>query len=197
MRRLLIILCILLVSSISIAWPSMALDHDDEKIKQTARNIRLHISELDQMLKEHLRKALEEYGNRPVECSEEKGRTTLSECVEDSANTLTKTTITIAKVSPDEEDPIGDLSDTEERFALYTAELNRTNDLLARAGAKLYLNSLDVGPEMDQLRRSVITYIERKRTYELRTKQAILIAIVAVILLAIFSAIFSVIQRFR
>ena len=75
--------------------------------------------------------------------------------------------------------------------------MNKTNDLLARAGAKLYLTSLDVAPEMDQLRRDVIVFIERKQAYELRTKQALLIATVAIILIAIFSLIFAVIQRFR
>ncbi|WP_033069237.1 hypothetical protein [Thalassospira australica] len=197
MRRLLIILCLILGGSIFVAWPTLALDQDDVTIRETARDIRLQISQLDQQLKEHLRRALEEFGNRPVECESDAPRKTLSECVATDANSLTKTTITISNAGPEDENLLGDLSDTEERFALFTKEMNRTNDLLARAGAKLYLTSLDVAPEMDQLRRDVIIYVERKQAYELRTKQALLIATVAIILITIFSMIFLVIQRFR
>jgi len=197
LRRLLIILCLMVAGSIFIVWPSMALDHDNDNIQETAREIRVHISELDRQLKEHLRKALDEYGERPVECATDESRKTLAECINDDANNLTKTTITISHSSANDEDLIGDLSDTEERFALLTQEMNRTNDLLARAGAPLYLSSLDVAPEMDQLRRNVIIYIERRQANELRTKQALLIATVAIILVAIFSLIFAVIQRIR
>ncbi|WP_297025065.1 hypothetical protein [Thalassospira sp.] len=175
----------------------MALDQDDTTIRDTARDIRLRISELDQQLKEHLRRALEEFGTRQVECTPDQPRKTLSECVEVDARDLTRTTITIASAGQDDANLLDDLADTEERFALFTREMNKTNDLLARAGAKLYLNSLDVAPEMDQLRRDVIVYVERKQAYELRTKQALLIATVAIILVAIFSLIFAVVQRFR
>ncbi|MEQ9347553.1 MAG: hypothetical protein RIG26_14025 [Thalassospira sp.] len=197
MRRLLIILCLMVAGSIFIVWPSMALDHDNDNIQETARDIRLRLSELDLQLKEHLRKALEEYGDRPVECSADQTSKTLAECVETDPSGLTQTTITIAHTYENDENLMGDLSDTEERYALFTQEMNKTNDLLARAGAKLYLNSLDVAPEMDQLRRNVIIYIERKEANELRTKQALLIATVAIILVAIFSLIFAVIQRIR
>lgn len=197
MRRLLIILCLILAGSLFVAWPTMALDQDDTTIRDTARDIRLRISELDQQLKEHLRRALEEFGTRQVECTPDQPRKTLSECVEVDARDLTRTTITIASAGQDDANLLDDLADTEERFALFTREMNKTNDLLARAGAKLYLNSLDVAPEMDQLRRDVIVYVERKQAYELRTKQALLIATVAIILVAIFSLIFAVVQRFR
>ncbi|KJE36528.1 hypothetical protein UF64_02140 [Thalassospira sp. HJ] len=197
MRRLLIIMCLILAGSLFVAWPTMALDQDDTTIRDTARDIRLRISELDQQLKEHLRRALEEFGTRQVECTSDQPRKTLSECVEVDARDLTRTTITIASAGQDDANLLDDLADTEERFALFTREMNKTNDLLARAGAKLYLNSLDVAPEMDQLRRDVIVYVERKQAYELRTKQALLIATVAIILVAIFSLIFAVVQRFR
>lgn len=197
MRRLLIILCLILAGSIFVAWPTMALDQSDATIRDTARDIRLRISELDQQLKEHLRRALEEFGNRQVECTSGLPRKSLSKCIEDDARDLTRTTITIASAGTDDSNLLDDLADTEERFALFTREMNKTNDLLARAGASLYLKSLDVTPEMDQLRREVIVYIERKQAYELRTKQALLIATVAIILVAIFSLIFFVIQRFR
>lgn len=197
MRRLLIILCLILAGSIFVAWPTMALDQSDATIRDTARDIRLRISELDQQLKEHLRRALEEFGNRQVECTSGLPRKSLSKCIEDDARDLTRTTITIASAGKDDSNLLDDLADTEERFALFTREMNKTNDLLARAGASLYLKSLDVTPEMDQLRREVIVYIERKQAYELRTKQALLIATVAIILVAIFSLIFFVIQRFR
>ncbi|MBC08463.1 MAG: hypothetical protein CMO10_19465 [Thalassospira sp.] len=197
MRRLLIIMCLILAGSLFVAWPTMALDQDDTTIRDTARDIRLRISELDQQLKEHLRRALEEFGTRQVECTPDQPRKTLSECVEVDARDLTRTTITIASAGQDDANLLDDLADTEERFALFTREMNKTNDLLARAGAKLYLNSLDVAPEMDQLRRDVIVYVERKQAYELRTKQALLIATVAIILVAIFSLIFAVVQRFR
>ncbi|MBX2829667.1 MAG: hypothetical protein KTR23_00580 [Rhodospirillales bacterium] len=197
MRRLLIILSLMVAGSIFIVWPSMALDHDNDNIQETARDIRVRISELDRQLKEHLRKALEEYGERPVECAPNDSGKSLAECINDDANNLTKITITISHISENEEELIGDLSDTEERFALFTQEMNRTNDLLARAGATLYLNGFDVAPEMDQLRRNVIVYIEQKQANELRTKQALLIATVAIILVAIFSLIFAVIQRIR
>ncbi len=197
MRRLLIILCLILAGSIFVAWPTMALDQDDTSIRDTARDIRLKISDLDQQLKEHLRRALEEFGTRPVECTTDQPRKSLSKCIEEDARDLTRTTITIASSGRDVADLLDDLADTEERFALFTREMNKTNDLLARAGAKLYLTSLDVAPEMDQLRRDVIVFIERKQAYELRTKQALLIATVAIILIAIFSLIFAVIQRFR
>ncbi|MBO6809290.1 hypothetical protein [Thalassospira sp.] len=197
MRRLLIILCFILAGSIFVAWPTMALDQDDTSIRDTARDIRRNISELDQQLKEHLRRALEEFGTRPVECTTDQPRKSLSKCIEEDARDLTRTTITIASSGGDDADLLDDLADTEERFALFTREMNKTNDLLARAGAKLYLTSLDVAPEMDQLRRDVIVFIERKQAYELRTKQALLIATVAIILIAIFSLIFAVIQRFR
>ncbi len=197
MRRLLIILCLILAGSIFVAWPTMALDQDDTSIRDTARDIRLKISDLDQQLKEHLRRALEEFGTRPVECTTDQPRKSLSKCIEEDARDLTRTTITIASSGGDDADLLDDLADTEERFALFTREMNKTNDLLARAGAKLYLTSLDVAPEMDQLRRDVIVFIERKQAYELRTKQALLIATVAIILIVIFSLIFAVIQRFR
>ena len=197
MRRLLIILCLILAGSIFVAWPTMALDQDDTSIRDTALDIRLKISDLDQQLKEHLRRALEEFGTRPVECTTDQPRKSLSKCIEEDARDLTRTTITIASSGGDDADLLDDLADTEERFALFTREMNKTNDLLARAGAKLYLTSLDVAPEMDQLRRDVIVFIERKQAYELRTKQALLIATVAIILIAIFSLIFAVIQRFR
>ena len=197
MRRLLIILCLILAGSIFVAWPTMALDQDDTSIRDTARDIRLKISELDQQLKEHLHRALEEFGTRPVECTTDQPRKSLSKCIEEDARDLTRTTITIASSGRDAADLLDDLADTEERFALFTREMNKTNDLLARAGAKLYLTGLDVAPEMDQLRRDVIVFIERKQAYELRTKQALLIATVAIILIAIFSLIFAVIQRFR
>ncbi|KZB72460.1 MULTISPECIES: hypothetical protein [Thalassospira] len=197
MRRLLIILCLILAGSIFVAWPTMALDQDDTSIRDTARDIRLKISDLDQQLKEHLRRALEEFGTRPVECTTDQPRKSLSKCIEEDARDLTRTTITIASSGGDDADLLDDLADTEERFALFTREMNKTNDLLARAGAKLYLTGLDVAPEMDQLRRDVIVFIERKQAYELRTKQALLIATVAIILIAIFSLIFAVIQRFR
>jgi hypothetical protein len=197
LRRLLIILCLILAGSIFVVWPTMALDQNDTTIRETARDIRLRISELDQQLKEHLRRALMEFGNRQVECTSDQPRKALSQCVEDDARDLMRTTITIASAGQDGPDLLDDLADTEERFALFTREMNKTNDLLARAGAKLYLSSLDVAPEMDQLRRDVIVYVERKQAYELRTKQALLIATVAIILIAIFSLIFAVIQRFR
>lgn len=197
MRRLLIIFCLILAGSIFIVWPTMALDQDDTTIRETARDIRLRISELDQQLKEHLKRALEEFGSRQVECTSDQPRKSLSQCIEEDAHDLTRTTITIASAGKDDKNLLDDLADTEERFALFTREMNKTNDLLARAGARLYLNSLDVAPEMDQLRRDVIVFVERKQAYELRTKQALLIATVAIILIAIFSLIFAVIQRFR
>lgn len=197
MRRLLIILCLILAGSLFVAWPTMALDQGDRSIRDTARDVRLRISELDQQLKDHLRRALVEFGNRQVECGTDHQQKTLSDCVETDARHLTQTTITITSAGQKDADLLNDLSDTEERFALFTREMNETNDLLARAGAKLYLTSLDVAPEMDQLRRDVIDYIERKQAYELRTKQAILIATVALILTAIFSMIVLLIQRFR
>ncbi|BDW94983.1 hypothetical protein MACH10_06680 [Thalassospira tepidiphila] len=197
MRRLLIIFCLILAGSIFVVWPTMALDQDDTTIRETARDIRLQISELDQQLKEHLKRALEEFGNRQVECTSDQPRKSLSQCIEEDARDLTRTTITIASAGKDDKNLLDDLADTEERFALFTREMNKTNDLLARAGARLYLNSLDVAPEMDQLRRDVIVFVERKQAYELRTKQALLIATVAIILIAIFSLIFAVIQRFR
>ncbi|MHC8494787.1 hypothetical protein ACTU44_18985 [Thalassospira sp. SM2505] len=197
MSRFLVIVCLLIAGSMFAVWPSMALDQDVSEIRSTARDIRLQVSELDKQLKEHLRKALEEYGNRAVECSDDQPRATLSECVEADANSLIKTTITIARAGDNEDDLTGDLADTEERYALFTQQMNKTNDLLARAGARLYLSGLDVAPEMDQLRHNVIAYIELKQANELRTKQALLIATVAIILIAIFSLIFAVIQRFR
>lgn len=197
MRRLLIILCLILAGSLFVAWPTMALDQGDQSIRDTARDVRLRISQLDQQLKDHLRRVLAEFGNRQVECGADQQRKTLSDCIESDARHLTRTTITIASAGQNDADLLDDLSDTEERFALFTREMNETNDLLARAGAKLYLTSLDVAPEMDQLRRDVIDYVERKQAYELRTKQAILIATVALILTAIFSMIFLLIQRFR
>ena len=197
LRRILVVLCLMIAGSIFIAWPSMALDQNSTDIRETARDIRLRVSELDRQLKEHLRKALEEYGNRTVECSDEKPRTTLAECVEADASDLTKITITIARAGDQKDDPAGDLADTEERYALFTQQMNKTNDLLARAGAKLYLNSLDVTPEMDQLRRNVIAFIELKRANDLRTEQALLIATIAIILIGIFGVIFVVLQRFR
>ncbi|WP_336233316.1 hypothetical protein [Thalassospira sp. CH_XMU1458] len=197
MRRLLIIFCLILAGSIFVVWPTMALDQDDTTIRETARDIRLRISELDQQLKEHLKRALEEFGSRQVECTSDQPRKSLSQCIEEDARHLTRTTITIASAGKDDKNLLDDLADTEERFALFTREMNKTNDLLARAGARLYLNSLDVAPEMDQLRRDVIVFVERKQAYELRTKQALLIATVAIILIAIFSLIFAVIQRFR
>ncbi|NIY77669.1 hypothetical protein HED22_18605 [Thalassospira sp. HF15] len=197
MRRLLIFFCLIMAGSIFVVWPTMALDQDDATIRDTARDIRLRISELDQQLKEHLRRALEEFGDRQVECTSDQPRKSLSQCVEVDARDLTRTTITVASAGKDDSNLLDDLADTEERFAVFTREMNKTNDLLARAGAKVYLNSLDVVPEMDQLRRDVIVYVERKQAYELRTKQALLIATVAIVLIAIFSLIFAVIQRFR
>ncbi len=175
----------------------LAWRQNSKDIRETAREIRLRVSELDQQLKEHLRKTLEEYGNRSVECWADKTRTTLAECVKADANDLTKTAITVARAGDNEDDLTGDLADTEERYALFTQQMNKTNDLLARAGAKLYLNSFDVTPEMDQLRRNVIAFIELKRANELRTKQAILIATIVIILIAIFTLIFVVLKRFR
>ncbi len=197
MRRVLIILSLILAGSVFIAWPTMALDQDDATIKQSARDIRVQVAELDQQLREHLRKALDEYGERSVECGEDQSRKSLAECVEGDASDLTQTTITVATAGPDDEDFLDDLSDTEERFALFTDKMNRANDLLARAGAKLYMKSLDVAPEMDQLRRDVIVHVERKRAHDLRTKQALLIATIVLVLMTIFSLIFMVIQRFR
>lgn len=197
MRRVLIILSLILAGSVFIAWPTMALDQDDDNIKQSARDIRVQVAELDQQLREHLRKTLREYGERFVECGEDKSRKSLAECVEDDASDLTQTTITVATSGPNEDDFLGDLSDTEERFALFTDKMNRANDLLAHAGATLYMKSLDVAPEMDQLRRDVIIHVERKRAHDLRTKQAMLIATIVLVLMAIFSMIFMVIKRFR
>lgn len=197
MRHILIILCLMIAGSIFVAWPSMALDQNSTDIRQTARDIRLRVSELDRQLKEHLRKALEEYGDRTVECTEDATHTTLAQCVEADPNDLTKTVITIAYADNRKDDPSGDLANTEERYALFIQHMNKTNDLLARAGATLYLNSLDVTPEMDQLRRNVIAFIELKQANELRTKQVLLIATIAVILIGIFGVIFVVLQRFR
>lgn len=197
MRRILVVLCLMIAGSMFVVWPSMALDQNSTDIRETARDIRLRVSELDRQLKEHLRKALLEYGDRQVECSEDKPRTTLAECVEADAGDLTKTVITIARAGDKENDPSGDLADTEERYALFTQQMNKTNDLLARAGAKLYLNSLDVTPEMDQLRRNVIAFIELKQANDMRVEQAVLIATIAAILIGIFGVIFVVLQRFR
>lgn len=197
MSRILMIICLIVAGSVFLSWPGMALDHETDKIEETAREIRLRISQLDQQLKEHLRKALEEFGDRPVECVPDQARKSLSDCIRDEGNELTEVTITIAESNKRDDDPLGDLSDTEERFALFIEKLNKTNDLLAGAGATLYRSSLDITPEMDQLRRNVIVYVERKQTRDLRTKQAILIATVAIILIAIFALIFAVIRRIR
>ena len=197
MPRIMMIICLILAGSAFLSWPGMALDHETEKIKETAREIRLNIAELDQQLKEHLRKAIEEYGNRPLECTPGAPRKSLSECIEDEGQDLTQTTITVARSNDRDDDPMGDLADTEERFALFIEKMNKTNDLLAGAGAKLYRSGFDITPEMDQLRRNVIVYVERKQTRDLRTKQAMLIAAVAIILIGIFAVIFAVIRRFR
>ena len=197
MPRILIIICMILAGSVFLSWPGMALDSQTDQIKETAREIRLQISQLDLQLKEHLRKALEEFGDRPVECAPNEARQSLSDCIAEDGDTLTHTTITVAKVSKQDDDPLGDLKDTEERFALFTEQLNKTNDLLASAGATLYRSGFDITPEMDQLRRNVIVYVERKQANDLRTKQALLIATVAIILIAIFGLIFAVIRRFR
>ena len=197
MPRILIIICMILAGSVFLTWPGMALDNQTDQIKETAREIRLQISQLDLQLKKHLRKALEEFGDRPVECAPNEAPQSLSDCIAEDGDTLTHTTITVAKVSKQDDDPLGDLKDTEERFALFTEQLNKTNDLLASAGATLYRSGFDITPEMDQLRRNVIVYVERKQANDLRTKQALLIATVAIILIAIFGLIFAVIRRFR
>ena len=75
--------------------------------------------------------------------------------------------------------------------------LNKTNDLLSRAGAKMYRTSFDITPEMDQLRRQVIVYVERKQEYDLRLNQAMLIAGVTLVLIAIFAMIFFATRRIR
>lgn len=74
---------------------------------------------------------------------------------------------------------------------MFIERLNKTNDLLSRAGATMYRTSFDITPEMDQLRRQVIVYVERKQEYDLRLNQAMLIAGVTLVLIAIFAMIFS------
>lgn len=180
-----------------LAWPGLALSNDTDDIRRTAREIRLRLSELDGQLKDHLRRALVEFGDRPVACPGSAVRKSLLECIREQEMDLTRTPITIATADRNKEDPMADLTDTEERFALFTEHMNRTNDLLASAGARLYRNSLDIAPEMDQLRRNVIVYVDRKRTHDLRAKQAVLIATVTLVLIGIFTLIFMVVRRLR
>ncbi|MCC9624326.1 hypothetical protein LPB41_21805 [Thalassospira sp. MA62] len=197
MLRLFLILGLFLGVSAFVTLPGLALDSTTRKIEERARDIRQQLAELDGTLIEHLRSALDEFGDRSVDCVAGEERITLRECIETQEPDLITRTFTIAKANKDDGEPIGDLADTEERFALFTDEMNRANDLLARAGAKLYRGGFDVTPEMDQLRRDVIVYIERKQQRDLRAEQALMIAAVCVILIAIFSIIFLIIRRFK
>ncbi len=197
--RFVVPLILILVASVFAVWPSFALEGDVGKIEDSSKQVRLRIAELDQQLQTHLQNALEQFGDRQIECGRNAEKKSLSDCLHEGGDNLTRTKLSIVRSNEqDEEDnPLDDLAATEERFAMFNERLNKTNDLLSRAGAKMYRASFDITPEMDQLRRQAIAYVERKQEYDLRLKQALLIAGVTLILIAIFAMIFFAMRRIR
>ena len=197
--RFVVPLVLILAASVFGVWPSFALERDVGKIEDSSKQVRLRIAELDQQLQTHLQNALEQFGDRQIECGRSAEKKSLSDCLREDEDNLTRTKLSIIRSNEqDEEDnPLHDLAATEERFALFNERLNKTNDLLSRAGAKMYRTSFDITPEMDQLRRQAISYVERKQEYDLRLNQALLIGGVTLVLVAIFALIFLAMRRIR
>lgn len=188
----------IIAASLFAVWPSFALEGDTGKIEKISKQVRVQIAELDQQLQAYLNDALEQFGDRPIECGGNIDKKSLSDCVMEDASNLTQPALSIVRNNKANDDnPMDELAATEERFAMFNERLNKINDLLSRAGAKLYRTSFDITPEMDQLRRQVIVYVERKQEYNLRLKQAMLIGAVAVALIFIFALIFLLLRRVR
>lgn len=197
--RFVIPLVLILAASLVAVWPSVALEEGVGEIEDSSRQMRQRIAELDQQLQTHLQNALEQYGDRQIECGSSAEKKSLSDCLRENRDNLTRTRISIIRNDDQdkEHNPLDDLAATEERFALFNERVNKANDLLSRAGAGMYRASFDITPEMDKLRRQAIAYAERKQAYDLRLNQALLIAGVTVVLIAIFAVIFFAMRRIR
>jgi|TARA_R100001509_G_scaffold54765_1_gene30070 hypothetical protein len=197
--RFVVPLFLILIASMFAVWPSFALEGDIGKIESSSKNVRIRIAELDQQLRTHLQEAVEKFGDRQIECGASGEKKSLSDCIAEDDDNLTQAKLSIARAKDRdaEESPLDELAATEERFAMFIERLNKTNDLLSRAGATMYRTSFDITPEMDQLRRQVIVYVERKQEYDLRLNQAMLIAGVTLVLIAIFAMIFFATRRIR
>ncbi|SIS73035.1 hypothetical protein SAMN02744133_10255 [Thalassospira xiamenensis M-5 = DSM 17429] len=197
--RFVVPLFLIFVGSMFAVWPSFALEGDVGKIESSSKNVRIRIAELDQQLQTHLREAVEKFGDRQIECGKSAEKKPLSDCIAEDGDDLTQTRLSIARTKDGDvkDGPLDELAATEERFAMFIERMNKTNDLLSRAGATMYRTSFDITPEMDQLRRQVIAYVERKQEYDLRLNQAMLIAGVTLVLIAIFAMIFFATRRIR
>ncbi|OSQ44301.1 hypothetical protein [Thalassospira alkalitolerans] len=187
----------IIAASLFAVWPSFALEGDTGKIEKISKQVRVQIAELDQQLQAYLSDALEQFGDRPIECGGNIDKKSLSDCMREDYGDLAQPALSIVRNNKADDNPMDELAATEERFAMFNERLNKINDLLSRAGAKLYRTSFDITPEMDQLRRQVIVYVERKQEYNLRLKQAMLIGAVAVALIFIFALIFLLLRRVR
>ncbi|MFH1804987.1 MAG: hypothetical protein ABID63_08880 [Pseudomonadota bacterium] len=175
--------------------PATGLAADYETIRDDAGELRLKIAELDAELRAHLRKAMARTGGREIECNGD--LKSLADCVNAEEPGLLDVEISISR--PDNtQNPLNDLAATEERYVLYVTRMNRTNDLLSKAGALLFMpEEDDITADMDRLRRMTVVYVGQQPQRDLRTQQAIMIGGIALALLVIFAMIFIATRALR
>ncbi|WP_133125738.1 hypothetical protein [Thalassospira marina] len=172
---------------------------EQSDIRNEALELRMNIARFEKDLQHSLRDAIQTAPDRVIQCKTHPA--TLKECLSGPYRSLTRATVTI-KPSPaigtdSPNRPLLDLGAAEERFALYNERVNKTNDLLSRAGLPLFVPERDLTPDMDELRKHILVYMENRQASSLRFEKITLFAGGLAVLCAIFGGLYLYLRRFR
>ncbi|WP_143181914.1 hypothetical protein [Thalassospira sp. TSL5-1] len=168
-------------------------------IRNRAVELRLTIARFEQNLQHSLRDAINTTPDQVIDCKS-KPRTLL-ECLKGPYHNLMQIPITISKApaqsTPAPHSPLQDLDKVEERFAIYTDRVNAANDLLSRAGAPLFVPARNLTPDMDDLRKRVLAYMQDRRSGSLWREKIVVFVSGFAVLCAVFGMLYFYLRRFR
>jgi len=194
--RLLTGMVLVILFMMPFAHSGMASEQSD--IRNNAIQLRLTIARFDLDLQKRIRDALQAAPDRVIHCKN--GPDTLANCFAGPYRNLARPAVTLKSGSIDQDaasTPLNDVRTAEERYALYNERMNKTNDLLSRAGLPLYIPQRDLTPDIDDLRKRILTYMENRQTSDLRYEKLYLILGVLAVLAAIFGALYLLLRRFK
>lgn len=197
LRHLLSNITTILLLTVVFIIPAHASEQSD--IRNKAIELRITIARFELDLQQSLQNALDTASDQVIACKS-KPRT-LQACLTGPYHTLMQPPITMIKARTQSakttNSPLQDLETVEERFAIYTDRVNTANDLLSRAGAPLFIPARNLTPDMDNLRKRVLGYMEDRRSRSLWREKLVVFACGIAVLCAVFGGLYFYLRRFR
>lgn len=176
----------------------LGLASDQSDIRNNATQLRLTIARFDQDRQKQLKNALKIAPDRVIQCKN--SPETLENCLTGPYQDLTRDAV-ILKPGADNENatstPLTDVRAAEDSYALYNDRMNKTNDLLSRAGLALYVPQRELTPDIDDLRKRILAYMQDRMADDLRYEKFFLVLWALGVLAAIFGGLYLYLRRFK